>query len=349
MGKKTLLQRIKSKEIGNYGVHLRYVARKYGVYVSAVLGELIEAKESLSAEVSGGAFYMAHKKLAAYSGVPYNTLRQKSKGNPISKLEELGLLKRTDPVYDQYQKTKVVYYVLFDDLIIKFLKDLKKDWETDYEVGRVAAAVNRNNAMVAALGPELSDLLNLSSLTHKSSRVDTAVKSNDTHVKPDDTAVKSFDTELPSTIHSNNTTNTQIKNTRSKNTTHLLTKVPLDSESRDPETNTKELAKSISGSYMTAENIEKISGIVFSMQSGENRSKEFFDTTSKLTNFPVAFELSKKDRELLSDVAGYKLDSDVVAKKVLKNCANIIAGQKPKTFRNILLGLKEMQVNLENI
>ena len=349
MGKKTLLQRIKSKEIGNYGVHLRYVARQYGVYVSAVLGELIEAKESLSSETSGGAFYMAHKKLAAYSGVPYNTLRQNSKGNPIAKLEELGLLKRTQPAYDQYQKTKVVYYVLFDDLIIKFLKTLKKEWESDYEVGKVVAAVNRNNAMVDALGPELSDLLNLSSLTHTSSQVDTGVKSNDTHVKRNDTAVKSFDTELPFTIHNNNTTNIHKKNTQVKNTTHSLTKAPLEADLRNPETDTKAIAKSISGSYMTSANIEKLSSIIFSIQSGEDRNEEFFTVTSKLTNFPAAFELSKKDVVMLNDMAGYKLDSDVIAKKVLKNCANIIAGHKPKTFRNVLLGLKEMQVNLENI
>ena len=100
---------------------------------------------------------------------------------------------------------------------------------------------------------------------------------------------------------------------------------------------------------MTSANIEKLSSIIFSIQSGEDRNEEFFTVTSKLTNFPAAFELSKKDVVMLNDMAGYKLDSDVIAKKVLKNCANIIAGHKPKTFRNVLLGLKEMQVNLENI
>lgn len=349
MGKKTLLQRIKSKEIGNYGVHLRYVARKYGVYVSSILGELIEAKENLSSESTEGVFYMPHKKLASYSGVPYNTLRQKSKNNPIAKLEELGLLKRTDPVYDPYQKTKVVYYVLFDDIIVKFLKSLKKEWEVEYEVGKSVATVNRNNAMVDALGPELSTLLNLTSLTHVSEQVDTAVKPNDTHVKSNDTAVKSFDTELPSTIHYTNTIKDTVKKTPGKNTTHLLTKVPLETDLRNPETDTKVLSKSIAGSYMTDANIAKVSTIVFSIQSGEDKAKEFFDVTAKLTNFPISFELSKKDISLINDISGYKLDSDVMAKKILKNCASIISGHKPKTFRNILLGLNEMQANLENI
>lgn len=349
MGKKTLLQRIKSKEIGNYGVHLRYVARKYGVYVSSVLGELIEAKERLTSETTKGVFYMPHKKLAAYSGVPYNTLRQNSKGNPIAKLEELGLLKRSAPVYDPYQKTKVVYYALFDDLIIKLLKTLKKEWEEESIEGRTTAIVNRNNAMISALGPELSEILNLSSLTQTSNQDDTAVTPFDTHVKPDDIAVKSFDTELPSTIHYNNTIKDKGKNKQRKNTTNLLTKVPLEKSLRSPETDTMVMAKSMSGAYMTEANIEKISSIIFSIQSGEDKSQEFFRAASRLTDFPAAFELSKKDVSLLQDVAGYKLDSDIIAKKVIKNCAGIISGHKPKTFRNILLGLKEMHVNLENI